>query len=236
MKAATKPIVPVPSWDLLAPSWRLLLRYFEPIIFLFILPSLLLVLGSLMLGDTKNLHHLADISHRQRAGLGIMGLSLLWSVINIGPTLYFRLQAAAGRKIRLGNCYRQGLKFFWRLIGLYLLIGLTLAIGFVLFIIPGIVLMVIFINRYYLVEYYLIDRNLSIKQALQASHHGTADYRGSIWGLIGVQASFGLLAGIISSVSRIGAVPAIFVQLVVLFMPVLRYRELNGLKPAPDKN
>jgi hypothetical protein len=234
MKA--KSTVPVPSWDLVGPSWRLLLKYYEPVIFLFILPSLLLVLGSLLLGDTQHLRHLSDISQRQHVGIGLMGLSVLWSIVNIGPALYFRLQAAAGKPVSLSACYRLGLRFSRRLIGLYLLIGLVLVIGFVLFIIPGLILGVIFINRYYLVEYYLVDRNLSIREALRASHKETADYHGSIWGIIGVQASFGLMAGIIGGISRIGAVPAIFIQLVTLFVPVLRYRELKRLnQPAGKK-
>jgi hypothetical protein len=231
MKAVDKqPQQLAPSWDLVAPSWRLLVKYYEPVIFLFILPSLLLVLGSLLLGDTRQLHHVHDINHRQHIGIGLMGLSVVWSIINYGPSLFFRLQAAGGKQINLLNCYRKGLKFFWRLVGLNLLIGAVILVGLLLFIIPGLFFIYLFVKRYYLSAYYLVDRNLGIWEALHASHEETADYTPAIWGLIGVQISFSLLAGIVSSVTRVGSVAAIFIQLVCLFLPVLRYREIKAVQ------
>jgi hypothetical protein len=110
---------------------------------------------------------------------------------------------------------------------LNLFIGGLLVIGFLLLIVPGIVLLILFIKRYYLANYYLIDRNLGIKEALLQSHHETAPIAGSIWGIIGVQATFALVAGILGSISIIGAIPGVFIQLVCLYLPALRYREIK---------
>lgn len=232
MKAAkhSKPLVP--SWDLVGPSWQLLLKYYEPVLFLFLLPSLVLVLGSLLVGDTRQLHHLRDVSQRQETGFAIMAVGLLLSLINYGPTLYFRLQAAAGKPVRVGQCYRHGLKFFWRLVGLNLIIGLVIGVGLLLFIVPGLIFIYLYVKRYYLVAYYLVDRKLLISEALRTSHTESEAYSGNIWGLIGVQICFSLLAGIISSITRLGTVVAIFIQLVPLFMPVLRYREIKAAQRA----
>jgi len=229
MKATKQVKAPVPSWDLVGASWQLLRKYYEPVLFLFVLPSLVLLLGSLLVGDTQHIRHLRDLTSRQRTGIGVIGLGLLWSIINYGPALYFRLQAAAGKQVRLGDCYRRGLKFFWRLVGLNLAIGVTIAIGLVLFIIPGLVFIYLYIKRYYLVAYYLVDRKLSIGQALRTSREETEDYAGSIWGLIGVHITFSLLAAAIGRITIAGAAIAVFIQLVPLFMPALRYRELKSI-------
>lgn len=229
MKAADKkPRSLVPAWDLVPKSWQLLVRYFEPVIFLFILPSMLLILGGLLLGDSPQLQHFGGLSHKQLAGLAAIGLSILWSVINFAPSLYFRVQVVTGKKVGLLACYRQGLSFFWRLIGLNILLGMAVIAGLLLFIVPGLVLIYVFIKRYYLVEYYMVDRNLSIKQALSASHHETSPYLGSIWGVIGVQFVFSISAGLVSAMGKVGSVPAIFIQLICLFLPALRYKEIKS--------
>lgn len=231
MKAKAKKPQPkplAPSWDLVGPSWRLLRDNFELVIFLFILPSLLLVLGGLLLGETKDLHHLSDITSRQRVGLALMGLSLLWSILNFAPAIYFRLKVTAGKAVGLGTCYRQGLRYFWRLVGLNLFLLGLLFLGFLLFIVPGIILLILFINRYYLAWYYLVDRDLGIRGALATSQRETAAYVGNIWGVIGVQLSFSLVASTISAVSRLGSVVAIFIQLICLFLPALRYKEIKA--------
>ncbi len=230
MKAKAKKPQPkqlAPSWDLVGPSWRLLRENFELVIFLFILPSLLLVLGGLLLGETKDLHHLSDVTSRQRVGLALMGLSLVWSIINFAPSLYFRLKVTAGKSVGLSTCYRKGLRYFWRLFGLNIFLFVMLFLGFLLFIVPGIILLILFINRYYLAWYYLVDRDLGIRAALARSRQETAAYAGNIWGLIGVQLSFSLVASVISAVSRLGSVVAIFIQLVCLFLPALRYQEIK---------
>lgn len=216
-----------PSWDLVGPSWRLLVQHFEPIIFLFVLPSLVLVLGGLLLGDTTKIHHLADISQRQRTGIGLLAVGLVWSLLNSAPSFYFRVKVTAGKAPGLSECYRRGLPYFWRLAGVNIFLGLLLFIGILLFVVPGVVLLILFLQRYYLVNYYLIDRDLSIKQALQQSRQETAPVAGAIWGTVGVQITFSLIAASFSVVNRVGAVPAIFVQLICLFVPVLRYQEIK---------
>jgi len=216
-----------PSWDLVGPSWRLLVKHFEQVIFFFALPSLVLLLSGLLLGDTSHLHHLTNFTNRQRLGIGLMGLSLLWSLVNFAPSLYFRVRLTGGEQPSLAACYRRGLPYFWRLAGLNLLLGVLLVVGFLLFIVPGIVLLVLFISRYYLANYYLVDRNLGIKQALLQSHHETAPIAGTIWGTVGVGISFSLLAGLVSAINPIAAVPAVFIQLIGLYIPALRYHEIK---------
>ena len=227
VKAASDLAPLTPSWDLIGPSWRILKDHFEQIIILFVLPPMLFILGNLLIGDTQGIHHLHDVTSRQKLGFGVMGLAALWSIFNFAPSLYFRLKTSSAKQVSIAECYRRGLPFFWRLAGLYLFLGIILLIGFLLLIIPGLVLLVLFINRYYLAEYYLMERDLSIKQALLTSHRETAPYAGSNWGIIGVQVVFSLVAGILSSAGRIGAIPAVFIQLICLYLPALRYWEIK---------
>jgi hypothetical protein len=220
-----------PSWELVSPSGRLLLQHFEQVIFLFLLPSMVFVLANVLLGDTSHLRHLADLTQRQRLGIAVLGVGALWSLLNFAPSLYFRLQIAGGKNPSLGSCYRRGLPHFWRLVGLNLILGILLAIGFILLIVPGLILLYLFIKRYYLVNYYVVDRRLGILQALRESHRETAEIGGVIWGTIGVQFTFSFLAAALSLLTYVGVVTAVFLQLVCACLPALRYREVKRAQP-----
>jgi hypothetical protein len=187
------------------------------------------VLSKLLLGDTSQVHHLSELAQtpRQRVGIGMFGVGSLWSLLNFAPSVYFRLQIAAGKSPSLGTCYRRGLPHFWRLIGVNLLIGMVLFIGFVLFIVPGFILLLLFVRRYYLVYYYLVDRRLTIGQALRQSHQETAGIGGVIWGTAGVLLTFGFMAIVLNLITYVGMVAAIFLQLVCACLPALRYQEVK---------
>jgi len=218
----------IPSWDLVKPSWRLVVENFEAIIFLYLLPALVIALGTVLLGDTRLIHHFADLSPRQWLGLKIAAVGGLWSLINAAPALYFQAKVAGGKTISLGDAYRQGLKYFWRLIGMFLLFGIIVIGGLILLILPGLLALFIIIHRYYLAGYYLVDQDLGIRQALLRSHHETAPFTPYVWGIVGVQLTFTIIASIVSGLLfQYGPVASAFIGVICLFLPALRYHEIR---------
>ncbi|MGC1176839.1 MAG: hypothetical protein WA843_02115 [Candidatus Saccharimonadales bacterium] len=216
-----------PSWTLASTSLRLVKQHFEQIIFLFLLPGLVIGLGSILFGGDQ-LKGFTAMTNKQEMGLAILGTGYLWSLINFAPSMYFRIQIAAGKQPTLSECYRKGLPFFWRLVGLYLAAGLVLVAGFLLLIIPGIVLLVLFVRRYYLAAYYIVARHMDIGSALKQCRHDSQSVRPYIWGVFGIQILFGIATASIGAINAIGVVPGLLIGLVPLFVPALRFHEIQG--------
>lgn len=217
-----------PSWELVRPSLDLVRNNFEVVLWLLLLPALLIALGTLLLGGTGNIRHISDLSPRQRSGAIVIIVGGLWSLLNLAPAQYFRVAASKKQTVRLQACYRRGLPFFWRLVAVDVLIGLMVLGGLVLLIVPGL----IFLRRYYLASYYIVDQDLGIKAALQRASHDSKPVSGAVWGVIGVQISFSILASFISIIPALGILLAALVSYICLFLPALRYREIIAAVPA----
>jgi len=189
--ATKKPELPG-AFSLFQPSVDALMLNIGTFLGLYLVPILvLLVLVGITGGIT--LVSLAS-SHNSVAGLGV-GLLTLGVLISIvvalifAPALpYTQLKSVKGEKINLSEAIKGGLKYFWRFIGLSIVVGLVVFVGLLLFIVPGI----IFIRRYYLSVYYLIDQDLKIFEAMTKSAADTKPRSGAIWGVVGVQFLCGL--------------------------------------------
>lgn len=228
MDGATKSNEPASGWQLLAASWQLLRQYYEAVLFLFILPGLLYILGTALVGDGRQLQHWADFSGRQRVGLAVIAAASLWSLVNLAPSVYFRLQAARQRPVSLGQCYRQGFRHLWRLLGLYAFFALTIVGGLALAVVPGLVALYLIVSRYYLAGYYVVDQNMGIRQALRRCGLETAPYRPAIWSIFWLQQLFNLLSAVAGLLFLdVGAAIGVFIALVPLFLPPLRYYEIR---------
>ena len=231
MKASMTPEPrPTPSWELVQPSLQLVREHFDQVIVLFVLPALLLALGSLLLGETSQLHHASGLSGRQMAEHWRLGSRcyLVTGELRAVAVLPF-LQIAQAEAAGAGRLLSAGLTVFLAgLAGLNLLLAVIVLVGFVLIIVPGIILpLILFTSRYYLANYYLMDRDLTIKEALRQSHHETKPVVGSIWGIIGVQLVFSAVAGLLNASFRLGVLVSVFIPLVCLYLPALRYREIT---------
>jgi hypothetical protein len=143
------------------------------------------------------------------------------------PALQFTLlKGAQGKKVSLGEAWQGGLKYFWRIIGLSLAVGLIVTFGLILFIIPGL----IFLRRYYLSPFYLIDKNIGIGEAMSLSARDSKPVSGYIYGLFGVQVVFGL----IGAVPLVGNIISTVLAALYSAGPALRYEEIKKLKPTSD--
>lgn len=205
------------SWQLLPRGIVLLRQNAEQIIVLVLLPTLTIQLGAILLGRQFWL------------GLAVYGIGLAWTLVNTPVLYHFSINAARGKTMLAGEAYRQGLRFFGRVVVYELVFGVLVFVGLVLLIVPGLVLL----RRYILGPYFIVDQDLAILNAAQASAARTAPIAGVIWATLGVMACVMVVAAIVSLV--LGVVPALatlattLVSLAGIFILPLRYVEIVGM-------
>jgi uncharacterized membrane protein len=131
------------------------------------------------------------------------------------------LRTANGKKPTLGELWLQTKKYGPRLFGLGFVVGLYVLLGFIMLIVPGL----IFIRRYFLSAYVLMDQDVSISEAMKISAEMTKPYSGSIWGIIGVS----ILLSLTGVIPVIGWVISLVLSALYSVAPALRYYELKGM-------
>jgi hypothetical protein len=157
--------------------------------------------------------------NRMAAVIAVLAVvSFVFSIMTVGLTLV----AAKGKTTSLAKLWEFAQKNALRLLGLWIVVGLVILLGLLFFIVPGL----IFIRRYYMAQYILVDQNTGIIEAMKKSAELTKPYAISIWTIIGV----GLLINVPSVFPLIG--PAISTALVIAYsaVPALRYYELKKLQ------
>lgn len=220
--ATDKPLTP--SWQLLPTSFAFLKRNFW---LLFALTIAATIAAGIEAPTIDELTSLQTETGGIIAMLSFAGL--VWSILFAPALIYAQLRILQGDSITFSEAARQGFSFFWRLVGLYILMGLIVLGGLILLIVPGL----IFIRRYCLAPYYLIDQNLSIRESLRRSAESTKPVSGFIWGVILVELLIGLAGGIISTMTFVGLILGTIVTFVYSFALPLRYMELEH--PATAK-
>lgn len=213
-----------PSWALASESSRLFGKLSEQVIILALLPALLILLGSLLLGKDMGSHH--TLSSRELVGLVTLLSGGIWSIINYPANFYLQLQGTKGKTPSVKECYRQGFPYFWRLIGLNILTGLFIFAGFLALVVPGFILW----RRYFLSSYYLMDQNVGIREAMKRSSADSKKAAGYIWGVIGVQAVMSLAAAVVRIIPIFGIIAAPVISALPIFVPALRYYEVQKVK------
>lgn len=216
-----------PSWDLLDPNYSLVREHYLILIYLYVLPGMVALLGSTLLGAPEVKNGSLQLSGSQVGGLILMLTGVVWQLVNAGPSLYFQLQAVRGKTVTLANIYRSGLRFSWRVILYYVCFGVATFVGLLLFIVPGFIVF----RRYFFGTYYMVDRNYSVGDSLQLSAKTSKPFRKAIWGVLGVQLTFILAAAACEwSLGLIGSVVSVFIMASIVFLAPLRYREIANHK------
>jgi len=182
-----------------------------------------LILAPSLLADIWNTAFMSNHFRTQHvAPLGVFGvLFFLYEICVIAALPYIQLKSARGEKVGFMQAINGGRPYFWRLIGLYIIMTAIIVIGLVLFIVPGIIM----IRRYFLANYFLVDRNLGIQEAMRQSAAATKGRSGAVWGIIGVQI---LLAGV-SIVPILGRFISTVIALFYSVAPAMRYEQLKDL-------
>lgn len=128
------------------------------------------------------------------------------------------LRSADDKKIDLVDTVKQGLPYAIRMFLLQILTALVVLVGLLLLIVPGIIA----IQRLLLAQYYLVDKDLGIIDAMKASAADAKKYPGAVWGLIGVLLVYMLL------LFTILFIPVSIVLLVAyLCAPAIRYYQIQ---------
>jgi hypothetical protein len=158
----------------------------------------------------------------------LVGFSLLWFVIitALGTIAQImsqvaQLDAAEDKPLDFRSLWQVVKSMGWRLLGLYVAMGLIILVGLILFIIPGLIL----IRRYFLAPYVMIDKKVSIREALDHSAALSKLNAGSIWGIIGVM----ILIGMVNIIPIIGGLASFVLGSLYSVAPALRYQELKKL-------
>ena len=95
--------------------------------------------------------------------------------------------------------------------------------GLILFIVPGIIA----IGRLFFAPYHLIEKDLSVPEALQASNEQAKKHGTEVWKAIGVVILLSFVASVFDAIPIIGALISAVVYVIVSVVPPLRYQQLK---------
>jgi len=203
-----------PAIDLLIPSIQVIRQNLPTYFVLMVLPYLLITYGM------KDAVFLSDFF------TPIVVVGLVLSLVFYAPLVYTQTHTSAGREVSLAEAFSKGYAYFWRLIGLNIIFGMLVIGGMILFIIPGLIVL----RRYYLSFYYLVDKDLSIKNAMEHAAKESKKKPWAIYGILGILFLFTLF-GLFSVVGA--AISAVLTMLYAV-APALRYQEFQGKKFKAD--
>lgn len=227
LDAAPTPSTPLtPSWELLPKNLQLVRRRLEQVAVISILPGLFVNLA--MLVGKHNEHQISSLQ------LTLLGAGCLWVLVNLAATSYLQVTAARGKWPSTAACYKNSWRYWWRIVVFLALFSILLGIGFLLLIVPGLIVL----RRYILTPFYIIDQDLSVKEAMRRSAAQTKIVSGYVWGTLGVVIVMSLGAGLISQMfGFVPGLPAVISSILGVsfyFVMALRYVEVANTVPLPS--
>lgn len=225
---------PKGSFELFNPSIEAVRLNLWAFFWLAFVPALLFV-GSSYSGPDNAQQPTAtsDITTAEAVAFGgtafvLVVVGLLLALIIAPALIHLEIQSARGKKVGVSDALKVGMQYLLRYLGLMILYGLLTVGGLILLIIPGLIM----IRRYFLAPYYLIDQDLSIREAMKRSADDSKPYSGSVWGIIGVN----ILLSVPSFIPVVGAFVSMVLTTFYSVAPALRYDELRSFsgddKPA----
>lgn len=115
--------------------------------------------------------------------LGIAGqlISFIISSLLTVSLTYVYLAGVRGQQLPIGEAITKSWPLLLKMIGLIILVSLLLMGSLLLLIIPFFFVL----PRVMLAEYFLVDKNMAIIDALKASWEASKGHAGKIWGIIG---------------------------------------------------
>jgi hypothetical protein len=162
------------------------------------------------------------------SGYSLLGFSLVWGLlVLVGGAIVqimtqaAQLEGAEGKAVTFDSIWKTTKELGWRMVGLYIVVALTLFVGFLLLIVP----FFIFLRRYFLAPYVMLDKKVGIQEAMSRSAAISKPHSGSVWGVIGVIFLI-CLTGIIPIIGWLASFVLGFLYSVA---PALRYQELKKI-------
>jgi hypothetical protein len=216
----------VPSaFDLFRPSWEGVKLNLVELIMIFLVPGAILALYCLIAAAAAGLTGNGNING---FGVGLLVIGVVAAIVYavlLGPAIvHIQLQSARMQKVDYQGIWATSKKFWWRYLILSIVVGLIMVVGFLLLIIPGI----IFLRRYFLSQYALIDQDLSTGDSMRTSNALSRGRSMAIFGIIGVD----FLISLPNVIPIVGGFITFLLQIVYFCAPAIRYDQLKALKPG----
>ena len=148
--------------------------------------GIIFLIGSVLLVGIPSLGQVygqSELINGRSGGLAISGISwVLWIVgayMLQGMVVKVTVAGFNGKAMSIGSAFEAGIKLFLPLLGVGILVGLGTMLGFVLLIVPGIILAVMWSVATAVVAV----ENRSVTESLERSRQLTKGYRWQIFGL-----------------------------------------------------
>lgn len=191
------------AFELFVPSIELIKKYIGVFFVLVVLPVIL-----------------TSIDYKSQDMLSIYtSLGGLLYLVFMAPLLYAETRVAGGHDITLGDSFRKGYRYFWRLLGLIIVTGLLIGVGLILFVIPGLIMA----RRYILAPYYLIEHDLRIGEAMERAAKESKPFSWSIYGIMGVT----FLIALVGIFGLFGVIASTILSVLYALAPAIRYYEVK---------
>jgi hypothetical protein len=204
--------------SLVRPCLGLLRANFESSLVIFMLPSMLLLLGTLLVGNGERITDLAAL------GSLLTLVGIVWFFMSALALPYFVLQVARGKQPGVMESYRNGIRFAPKLIGLTLLVLPLTVGGLCLLVVPGLIVL----RRYCLASFFIIEHDMGIRESMDHSAQATKAATQATYGVLAVLALFlALGAGFSRAASPYGSIAAVIVESLYLLAFPLLYLKLR---------
>ena len=215
------------AFSLFGPSWEGLQQNLVELVFIFVVPTLVILFLSLAAGLTSTN---SDGSQHVSGGLGILtGAFLVVSVALLGPAIvHIQLKSSLNQKATYASAWATSKKYWWRFLVLTFMLGITILVGFILLIVPG----VIFIKRYFLFHYALIDEDLGLVESMKRSNQLSKDRSMTVYSVLGVEVLISIVGSILRVIPVLGQVATLLFQVTYFCAPAIRYQQLKATLKA----
>jgi len=202
------------AFSLFQPSSQLVLKNLTTFVVIIMLPAAYFALLERFFNPKTANSHVG-------VWLGLAAVGVIYNLVVFAAIPVLELRVVQGLRLGVVEAVKLGWRYFWRMLGLYIVVGAVIFIGFVLFIVPG----VIMVRRYTLAAYFLVDQDVGIFEAMRRSAAATKGYSGAIWGLLGVQ----VLIGAPGWIPFIGPILSAGTAMLYGCAPALRYEEFKTM-------
>lgn len=213
------------AFDLFKPSMEIIRRNLVAFLILLGIPTVLLLIGN---GPDLLSPSLESRAENQNNGaIAFMGLiGAIAALLTTPAVILLELRGAHKEQLELGEAFSKGLHYFWKLIGLSICLAVIYAVSILLLIVP----FFFALRRYFLAPYYLVDRDLSIFEALKVSAQESQGKWGPIYGVIGVI----ILIGLINIIPVLGWIVSTVVAFLYSSATALRYLHIKAIEEDKD--
>jgi hypothetical protein len=208
-----------PSWQALKLNWLIIIfGAFPPIFAALLLIAAVQILVHFAASSNNGLITVVNVFSI------IAGVVTLVVALPVAGVLVYwvKLQSAKDVKVQYFDAIRRCLHYFWRVLALSIVRGLLIGLGLILLIVPGLIMW----RRYLLAPYYLVDKDISIAEAMRRSAASSKKFPAAIWGMIAVY----IVLTILGFIPFIGWIIGTILSIAYLCAGAVRYFQIKDLK------